>query len=140
MRQEEMVVLVQAHQWCAIQSGMSPGMLCRVVQELHRCLAPLLERGNLLDITMLHVAEKDPVTLPIPTERASSLEQKPECQEEEPTTLPAPSIQEASKPEGAAHLGEVAIMQRRLPSAPLGFTSSWVDESSPPPRGSGLAG
>ena len=45
------------------------GILSGAVQELQRCLAPLLERGNLLDITMLDMAEKDAVTPPIPTER-----------------------------------------------------------------------
>ena len=64
------------------------------VQELHRCFAPLLKRGNLLDVTMLNVAEKDLVTPPIPTERASSQERKPEPWEEDPTTLPTHNRQE----------------------------------------------
>ena len=126
-----MVALVQALQWCAIQSGTPPGVLCGSVQELCRCLAPLLKRGNLLDITMLNVVEKDPVTLPIPTERASSLERKPEPQEEEPTALPTPDRQETSEPEGAACLGELATVQRQFPSAPPGLTRSWVDKSDP---------
>ena len=77
---------------------MPPRILGRVVQELHICLAPLLERGDLLDIIMLNVVEKDPVTPPIHTERASSPEKKPEPWEEEPTL----NRQEASEPEGVA--------------------------------------
>ena len=81
------MVLAQALQQCAIQSEIPPGMMCRAVQELHGCLAPLVEKGNLLDITMLDVAEKNPVTPSDATERASSLEQKPEPLEEETTAL-----------------------------------------------------
>ena len=62
------VVLAQALQWCAIHSGRPPRMLCRTVQELCKCLAPLFKRGNLLDVTMLDVVEKDPMTPPIPTD------------------------------------------------------------------------
>ena len=99
-------------------------MLCGAVQELCRCLAPLLQKGDLLDISILDVVEKDPVTPYIPTKRALSLEQKSGPLEEEPSALPAPNIQEALEPEGAAHPGELALMQRRLPLAPPGFTSS----------------
>ena len=67
VRPEEMVALAWALQRCAICSGTPPGMLCGAVQELCRCLAPLLQRGNLLDLTMLDVAEKNLVTPPIPT-------------------------------------------------------------------------
>ena len=105
-----MEVLVQALQWCAPQSVTPPGTLCRTVQELCRCLAPLLKRGNLLDITTLDIVEKNPVTPPVPTERASSPEKKSEPWEEEPTDLAAPNRQQASDPEGAACLGELAIM------------------------------
>ena len=116
---------------------MPPGMLCGAVQELHRCLAPL---GNLLDITILDVMEKDPLTPSIPTERVSSLELKPEPPEEEPISLLVPNIQEAVEPEGAACPGELALMQRSLPLAPPEFTRSWADKSDPPPRGCSLTG
>ena len=109
----------------------APGSLCGAIQKLQRCPTPLLERGDLLDITMLNVAEKDPVTPPVPTERASSPEKKPEPWKEEPTTVPTHYRQETSEPEGAAHLGELAIMQRQFPPAPPEFTRSWVDESDP---------
>ena len=65
-------------------------MLWRAVQELCRCLAPLLEKGDLLDLTMLDVVQKDPVIPLIPTERVSSPEKKSETREEEPINLPGP--------------------------------------------------
>ena len=71
-----MVVLAQTLQWCTIQSGMPLEILCRAVKVLCRYLAPLLEKGDLLDITMLSVTEKDPVIPPIPTERASLLQKR----------------------------------------------------------------
>ena len=103
---------------------MPPGTLCGAFQELCRCLAPLLKRGGLLDITMMNMVEKDPVTPPVPTERTSTLEKKPEPQEEEPTTLPAPNRQQALEPEEASHFGELAIVQGRLPPAHPRFTGS----------------
>ena len=109
----KMVTLAQALQQCTIQSWMPPGMLCRAVQELLRCIALLHEKGDLLDITKLDVVEKDPVTPSIPTERASSPEQKSGPLEEEPTALPAPIIQEASEHEGAACPGKLALVLRR---------------------------
>ena len=52
----------------AIWSKMPPGVLCWVVQELHSCLAPLLEEVNLLDLEMMDMAKKDPVAPPVPME------------------------------------------------------------------------
>ena len=114
------MVLAQALQPCTIQSRMPQGLLCRAVQELHRCLTPLLEKGDLLNNTMLDVVEKDTVTPPVPAERVSSLEKKSEPREEELTNLPDPNEQQDSEPEGAAHSGELALVQRRLPLA------SWI--------------
>ena len=70
---------------------------------------PSAQKGNLLNLTVLDVAEKDPVTPPIPTERASSPEKKSEPREEEPTDLPAPNGWQASEPEGAICSGELAL-------------------------------
>ena len=50
----------------------------------------------------------------------------------------SPSRQEASEPEGVAHSGELAIVQRQLPPAPPGFPGSWSDKSNPPPKVSWL--
>ena len=88
------------------------GLLCGAVQELHRYLAPLIKRDNLLDITILNVMEKDHVTPPIPAERALSLRKKPEPQEEETAALPTPNRPKASEPEGAAHSEELAFIER----------------------------
>ena len=38
---------------------MPPGVLCRVVQELCECLTSVIQSGDLLDLEMLGVAEKD---------------------------------------------------------------------------------
>ena len=138
VRWEEMVVLAQTLQRCAVQSGMPQGMLCRAVQELCKCLAPLLKKGDLLNLTILDVMEKDPVTPHVPTERASSPEKISEPREEEQIDLPAPNKQPASEPEKPACSGELALAQRILPLAPPVFTGSWSDDSVPPLRGIGL--
>ena len=138
--QDEIVVLVQALQWCVIQCRMPPGILCRAVQKLCRCLAPLLKEGDLLGISMLDMVERDPVTPSVSTEKASLLQQRSGPLEEKPTVLPPPYIQEASEPEGATHPEELTLMQRRLPTVPPGFTGSWTEESDPHPRGCSLTG
>ena len=84
-------------------------MLCRRPHELYRCLAPLLKKGNLLDLTILYVTEKDTVTPPVTTERTSSPDKKAEPREEEPINLPGPDKQPASEPEEAASSGELAL-------------------------------
>ena len=77
---------------------------------------------------MLDVVKKDPVT-PAPAERASSLRPRAE----EPIGVPAPNKTPTSEPEEAAPSEEWALVQRRRPPAPPGFTLSWVDESGPTP-------
>ena len=72
-------------------------VLCGVVQGVCRCLAPLLEMEDLLDLNMLDVVRKDPVT-PAPAERASSLR----ARAEEPIGVPTPSEPTTLEPEGAA--------------------------------------
>ena len=116
-----------AFQRCAVHSGMPPGVLCRAVQQLHRCLSPLLEKGNLLDLEMLDVARKDPMT-PAPAERASSLRPRVE----EPVGVPTPNELSALEPEEAAQSEDLALVQRRL-LAPPGFTLSWVNKSGSSP-------
>ena len=123
-----MVALAMALQRCAIQSGMLPGVLCRAVQELCRYLAPLLEKGDLLDPAMLDVVKKDPMT-PAPAERASS----PRPRVEEPISVPGPNEPPTSEPKEAGYSEELALVQRRRPLEPPGFTHSWADESGPPP-------
>ena len=62
VRREETVTLVVALQSCVVQSGTPPGVLCGPVQDLHQCLAPLIEEDGLLNLEMLDVAKKDPGT------------------------------------------------------------------------------
>ena len=83
---EEMVVLAIALQRCIVWSWMSPGVLCRAVQEVHRWLTPLGEQSDPLDLIMLDMAKKDSITPPVPTKGASSSEPRVE----EPIGLPAP--------------------------------------------------
>ena len=85
---------------------------------------PLLERGDLLDLGMLDVARKDPVTS-APAERASSLRPRVE----ELIGVPASNELPPLEPREAAQSEELAHMQRRRPLALLGFTLSWADES-----------
>ena len=84
-------------------------MLCGAVLELHSCIAPLLESGDLLNLNMLYVVMKDPVT-PAPVERASSLE--------EPVSVPAPSEPTASEPEEAAQPEDFTLVPKRRPLVP----------------------
>ena len=55
--------------------GMPPGELCRAMQELHECLAPVVEGGDEFDLQMLNMAERKPET-PTSAERALSLTSK----------------------------------------------------------------
>ena len=121
---------------CTVWSGMPPGVLCGAVQELHRCLTPLVKQGDLLDIKMLDMAKKDTMAPPVPTEEACSSEPRAE----EPIGLPAPEEPPASEPEEAADSEELALVQRRRPLTHPGFTLSWVYESNPPPRGCSFTG
>ena len=98
---------------------MPPGVLCGALQELCRCLTPLLERGDLIDLEMLEMVRKDPVT-PSPAERALS----PRPRVEEPIGVPTPNEPPTSEPEEAAQSAELALVLRERPLAPPGFTLS----------------
>ena len=108
---------------------MPTGVLCRAIQELDRCLTPLLERGDLIDLEMLDMARKDPMT-PVPAERASSLRPRVE----EPISIPAPNKPPASGPQEAAKSEELALVQRRRPRVPPKLTLSWVMSSTYSPQ------
>ena len=90
---------------------------------------PLLERGDLLDLDMLDVVRKDPMTS-APAEKASSLRPRVE----KPISVSGSSKPTTLEPEEAAQPEEFALVLRSRPLAPLGFTLSWVDESLPPPQ------
>ena len=118
-----------ALQRCPIQSRMPPDVLCGAVQELCRCLTPLIEQGDLLDLEMFYVAKKDSMAPPVPTEGASL----PEPRVEAPISLPGPDKPPASEPEEAVHSEELALVQGRRPPTLPGFTHTWAEESGPPP-------
>ena len=66
---EEMVVLTLALQRCAVHSRTPPGVICWAVQDLCKCLAPMVESGDQIDLEMLDVVKRDPV-VPASTERS----------------------------------------------------------------------
>ena len=86
VQREEMVALAMALQRYAFWSGMLLGVLCKAVQELHRCITPLVKQGDLLDLDMLDVAKNDPVAPPVPAKGASSAG----ARAEEPIGVPVP--------------------------------------------------
>ena len=55
------VALAKALKRFTVHSRMPLGVLYRAVQELHECLASVIQSSNLLDLEMLDVAEKDPM-------------------------------------------------------------------------------
>ena len=75
--------LAQALQWCAVESGAPPEVLCKAIQDLCRCLVPLMERGNLLHLSILEVMEEEAMTTsPSPAKETGYLDEEPEPQEE----------------------------------------------------------
>ena len=94
MQYKEMVALVMALQRCTIHSRTPPGILCKEVQELCRCLASVIKSGNLVDLGMLDVARRDPVA-PVFKEGVPSL--MPGV--EPPVSVPIPSEPTTSEPE-----------------------------------------
>ena len=83
VRCNKMVALARALQQCTIQSGVPPGVLCGAIQDLCKCLATLMERGNLLRLSMLEVMEEEEMTTsPSPVEETRSLDEEPEPWEE----------------------------------------------------------
>ena len=60
---EETVALAKALQRSTVHSGMPLRVLCGAVQELQECLTYVIQSGDLFNLEMLDVAEKDPMTL-----------------------------------------------------------------------------
>ena len=125
VREEETVALAMVLQSCTVQSGMPQGVLCGVVQELCQCLAPLIEDDGLLNMKMLDVAEKDPVT-PAPASAPSSPTPGPE--EEEQIQIPEES--HTLEPEEVAHSeGGLDLTWGRHPIRPPGFAHSQLNQT-----------
>ena len=114
-----------ALQSCAIQLGMPPGVLCRGMQKVCQCLAPLIEEGCLLKLEMLDVAEKDPVA-PTPASAPSSPPPDPEEEKVIPTLEESCTLE----PEEAACLdGGLTLIQGQYPGRQLGFAHSPVTQT-----------
>ena len=79
-----MIALAIVLQRCAIHAGASPNEFCRVVQELCKCLGPVVEEGDLfnMETELLEGARNGPMA-PTSSERALS----PMPRVEEPTTF-----------------------------------------------------
>ena len=89
-----------------------------MVQELHQCLAPLIEEDGLLNLEMLDVSEKDPVA-PAPASAPSFPTPDPE-EEEQVIQISKESC--TSEPEEAAHSeGGLSLIWGRYPAIPPGF-------------------
>ena len=121
---KETVALAKALQRCAVHSRMPPGVIHRAMWELHVCLTYVIQSGNLLDLEMLGVAEKDPMA-PAPEGRALLLMLRVEPL----VSVTTPSEPSASKPEETTPPEEVALMPRQKPLPAPGFSLSWTNES-----------
>ena len=128
VRAEETVALGKALQRCDVHSGVPMKVLCRAVLELHECLASIIQSGNLLDLEMLDVAEKDPLA-PASEGRAPS----PMPRAEPLVGAIVPSELSASEPGEATPPEELTLVPRWRPLPLPGFSLSWADESNPSP-------
>ena len=83
------LALAKALQSCSEQSGVPPGMLCDVAQDIQRCMAHLmpLKKGDILEGLLLTVMDDEPTMSPTPMEEAMLLD---ECWEAQVTTMCPP--------------------------------------------------
>ena len=126
VQKEDTIALAVALQSCAVQSGTSPGVLCGVVQELHQCLAPLIEEDSLPNLEILDVAEKDPMG---PAAASAPSSPTPDPEEEEWVIL-IPEEYCTLEQEEAAHLeGGLNLVWGRYSARPLGFAHSQVNQT-----------
>ena len=117
---EETVVLAKALQRCAVCSGMPLGMLCGAVQELHQSITSMIQIGNLPDLEILDVAEKDHVA---PTFEGRAPLLMPRVYP--PVSVTTPSELSALEPEQAAPPEELTLVPRQRPPPPPGFSLPW---------------
>ena len=76
------MALAKDLQCCAEWLGAPPSAVCGAVQDLLRCLAPLmqLEEEDICESSLLGSAGEEPVTSPTPAEEALLLSEDPEPQ------------------------------------------------------------
>ena len=91
VRCDKTVALLWTLWLCAILSGIPLGILCGAVQDLHRCLIPLIERDNLLDVSMLEAVEEELATSPNAAEDAGLQHKEPGSWQEWVTALHTPN-------------------------------------------------
>ena len=90
----------------------------------------MIQSGNLVDLEMLEVAEKDQVPA-ASTQRAPSAMPRVEP----PVGVTTPSEPSTLEPGEATPPEELTLVPRQRPQPPPGFSLSWADESdSPPPE------
>ena len=125
---EETEALAKALQRCAVHSGMPLGVPCTAVQELCGCLTSMIQSGNMVDLEMLDVAEKDPVA---PASEGGAPSPMPRA--EPPVSVTTPGELIALEPEEAAPWKELTLVPRQRPPPPPGFSLQWADESDSTP-------
>ena len=76
------MALAWAPQQCAIQLRVPLGLLCGTVQDLSRFLTPIIEKDDLIDVSMLEIAEEELITSLKSAQEARQLGKEPEPWEE----------------------------------------------------------
>ena len=95
VRKEQTVALAKALQCCAEQLGSPPSTMCGEVQDLWRCLLPLiqLDEEDILEASLLKSVEDEPVASLTPTEEVLPLGEDPESQGAQTSAHVSPSGQ-----------------------------------------------
>ena len=65
VQRAEMVVLAIVLHRCAIHTRASPDVFCGAVQELHDCLVPIVEKGNLFNMEKEKILHFSLLNIPI---------------------------------------------------------------------------
>ena len=114
VQRKEMVVLAIVLQRSAIHAGTFLDVFCGAVHELHNCLVPVVEEGDLFNMEKeIWGVRKDPIA-------PSSLKRAPPLmpRTEEPTGNIAPKPPPMSKLEGDASPDGLALVLRMWPLSP----------------------
>ena len=130
MQREETVMLAILLQQCTICTRAPSDISCRVVQELHKSLVLVVEKGNLFNIEeeIWEGVRKDPMVATALT-RVPTLKMFPHqvssqmAEAEELTHSTSPDHPSVLKQEGAAPPLDLTLVPRRQPPPPSGFSS-----------------
>ena len=133
---EETVMMVIILQQCAIQVGAPPDIFCGAVQELHKCLAWVVEEGDLLNMEqeIQEGIRKEPMAATTAT-RVPSPKRVPSQMPrvEELTCSTSPDLPSMPEPEGAVPPQDLALVPRRWPPPLPRFSSQDPDDLIMPP-------